>query len=70
MTEHTDSSRREKSSRVATLKKSGVVTRDILSPKEKKMTNGDTWEESRVDPGGDSVLQKRKIISGSCAGRV
>jgi len=64
------SSRREKSSRVAALEESGVATRDILSVKQGEKYSGIYWEESQVEPGGESVHQKRKIMSGSCLGGV
>ena len=38
--EHTDSSRREKSSRVSALEESGVATRDVLSLKQGTKESG------------------------------
>ena len=46
---------------MAALEESEAATRDILSLNRRQKSLGDTWEESQGDPGGDSVLQKRKI---------
>jgi len=58
-------SKREKSSRVDALEESGTATWIYGAQNRGQKTLVDAWEECQVDPGGESVLQERKIISGS-----
>jgi len=58
-------STREKSSQVDALEESKATAWIYGAQNRGQNTLADAWEECQVDPGGESVLQERKIISGS-----